>query len=172
MKIKNRKSKETKETENKITKQNKQEMQEMKVQANVIENKDVENKLSKLSELAKIDFSAIENRLNKLVAIKDLPVNAEGLDTIYLVQVAGIDIRVYVSIIEANRLYRFMKKIVTDVIINESAKVEVIQLKTNGSVYYLLKITGKNVKIYTSVQEATRVANYMTNVLNKILNII
>lgn len=170
MKVKNTTT--SKSTENKIIKQNKQEMQEMKVKANITEKKDVENKLNKLSELAKIDFSAIEYRLNKLVEIIDLPVNAEGLDTVYLVKVAGIDIRVYVSIIEANRLYRFMKNIVTDVIINGSAKVEVIQLKTNGSIYYLLKITGKNVKIYTSIQEATRVASYMTNVLNKVLNII
>lgn len=171
--------------EENIIEENIQEMKEMKTK--VMENKmkkDVkENKQNiKVVERGTVerkerkDFSAIENKLNRLVEIKYLPVNDEGLDIVYLVKVAGIDIRMYTGIIEANRLYIFMKKIVRDVIIDESAKVEVISLEVktddNDKIYYLLRIANKNVKIYTSIEEATRVAGYMTNVVNEILKII
>jgi hypothetical protein len=160
-------------TENKMNKdvEENKSRKFVETKENIKENK--ENKMKKdVGLMGRKDISAIESKLNKLVEIKDVQINVEGLDTVYLVKVAGIDIRVYFSIIEANRLYRFMKGIIREVIINGSAKVEIKELKTNDKIYYLLKVTNKNVKIYTSIQEATRVANYMTNVLNEILKMI
>jgi hypothetical protein len=119
-------------------------------------------------------FLEIENKCRKLVEIKEIDValEDESTSTIYLLQIAGINIRFFIDINEAKKECRFMQKVVKCVIEKGSAaKVEVKELVSEDNTYYLLQIAGKNIKIYTAIGEAQRIASYMTTVVDAILKL-
>jgi hypothetical protein len=113
----------------------------------------------------------LENKSRKLVDIKKITLdNNPDISTMYLLKVAGIDIRLFIDLSEATKDGRFMQHVVRHVIkLGSAAKAEVKEVTTGQDIYYLLKIANKNVKIYTGKEEAGRVASYMTNVINAIL---
>jgi hypothetical protein len=117
-------------------------------------------------------FLEIENKSRRLVEIEEIQLDDDGVDTVYLLTVAGIDIRLFFSYIDANRNCIFMKNVVKEVILNGHSKVEVKELKTDDKTYFMLQMAGRNTKIYTSLEEATRVANYMTIVIDAIMKMI
>lgn len=114
-------------------------------------------------------FSEIENITRSLVEIEEIHIDNEDISTAYLLKVAGMDIRLYFNFVEVSRVAIFMTGIVRNVIRNGYAKIDVKELKTDNETYYLLQLENRNVKIYTSLKEATYVAEYMNKVMNNIL---
>jgi hypothetical protein len=147
-------------TENDIAEQN-----------NIIEK--TENDIAEQNNIIDMKgFLEIENKCRRLVEIKEISVTLEddSTSTIYLLQIAGINIRFFIDPNEAAKESRFMQKVVKQVIEKGSAaKVEVKELISKDSIYYLLQIADKNIKIYTGKEEAGRVASYMTTVVDAIL---
>lgn len=130
------------------------------------ENKMAETKTKAKTKALELE---IENKSNRLVKIIKIHLENQDVSTIYLLKVAEIDIRLFIDVNEAHRIYRYMKRIVREVILKGNAKIEVKELNTQKNTYYLLKIANRNVKIYTGKEESQRVANYMTNVVNAIV---
>lgn len=116
-------------------------------------------------------FLEIENKSRRFIDIKEITLdNNTDISTMYLLKVAGIDIRLYIDLDEANKDSRFMQHVVKHVIkLGSASKVEVKEITSGQDIYYLLKIANKNVKVYTGKEEAGRIASYMTNVVDAIL---
>jgi hypothetical protein len=137
--------------------------------------KNIENSIKKVEEnnIEEMKgFLEIENKCRRLVEIKEISVTLDddSTSTIYLLQIAGINIRFFIDPNEAAKESRFMQKVVKCVIEKGSAAtVEVKELVSEDSTYYLLRIADKNIKIYTAIGEAQRIASYMTTVVDAIL---
>ena len=142
-----------------------------------------ENKMNtpKVVKENKMIGSEIIENARRIIEIKELytktfdvpKIGLSDIEIIYLLQIAGIDIRVYSSYIEAARVANYMRQVVRQIILDRAGKVEVVEMKTiEMKTYYLLKIAGFDIKPYLSIQEANRVATYMENVVEHILKII
>jgi hypothetical protein len=116
-------------------------------------------------------FLEIENNSRRFIEIKEITLDDNtDISTMYLLKVAQIDIRLYIDLDEAKKDGRFMQHVVKQVIKHgDASKVEVKEVTAGQDIYYLLKIAGKNIKVYTGKEEAGRIASYMTNVVNAIL---
>ena len=120
-----------------------------------------------LEDKGEKNMTEIIEKARKLVEIKELfPEGEERI--IYLLQIAEIDIRVYLTYEEANRVANFFRRAIRKILREGIGKIEIVELKTS-KIYYLVRIAGFDIKPYLAIEEATRVANYMENVVKKIL---
>ena len=112
--------------------------------------------------------SEIAECARRLVEIKEL--HPEGTERIiYLLRIAGIDIRVYLSYVEVSQVANYMRRVVRKITNDKIGNVEILELKTEVNTYYLLRLAGFDIKAYLALEEATRVAKYMEDVVKKIL---
>lgn len=126
-----------------------------------------------IKNIKNMTSSEILQHARRLVAIDEVYAKDEtGKEKIiYLLKIADIDVRIYISYLEANSDANYLKKIVRKIVQDKSGKIEIVELKTDKT-YYLLKIAGFDIKTYLAIEEATRVAKYMEVVVNKILEIV
>jgi hypothetical protein len=87
---------------------------------------------------------------------------------VYVVKVAGINLRGYLSKDDANRIAAFMRTVV-DSILTTGKGVEVQELKSDVLPIYLLKIGGISSRAYLSKAEMTRTVDYMSKIVDAIL---
>lgn len=154
-----------------ISKLQRNEIIEDKVEINKLRNKILKGEITKMIEKFKDKKSDIENKLNRFVYIKVIKTIDPDISTLYLLKVIGIEIRFFIDPNEASKECRFMQKVIRNVIeLGSDAKVEVKEIKTLKESYYLMKIAGKNIKVYTHQDEANRIAGYMQTVVDAVIN--
>lgn len=121
--------------------------------------------------MTKIDISTKE-----FVQIEKLDVEDTAM-SLYLMKIADIPVRPYVTNIEANRIADYMKTIVNNIIqkIDENKNltgndlVEIKQLPTKAGTFYLLTIADLVLRGYIEGYEALIHRNFMVDVVDEII---
>jgi hypothetical protein len=138
------------------------------------ENKDMtkanEQLKSSTKDIRNMTSSEILQCASWLVVIKEIYAEDEkGKEKIiYLLKIADIDIRIYISYLEVHTDANYLRAVIRKIVTDKAGKVEIVELKTEKT-YYLLKIAGFDIKTYLSIEEASRVTKYMEIVVKKIL---
>lgn len=86
---------------------------------------------------------------------------------VYIINVAGINLRGYISKDEADRTASFWKRVV-DSILSTGKGVEIQKLQSDILPIYMLKIGGIDLRPYLSYLEALRTYQYMTKIVRAI----
>lgn len=113
---------------------------------------------------------------DELVQIEKLEV-AENEMIVYLMKIADVPIRPYITEVEANRVADYMKKIVNTVIekIDENKDltgkdlVDIKQLSTKEGTFYLLTIADLSLRGYIEGYEALVHKNFLVGVVDNII---
>lgn len=113
--------------------------------------------------------------INKLVQIEKLDV--EGNGNVYLMKIADIPIRPYITYVEANRVADYMKKIVDAIIqkidqnkgLTGKDLVNIEQLPTKEGTFYLLTIADVHLRCYIEGYETLVHKNFMVGVVDEII---
>lgn len=106
----------------------------------------------------------ISNETEELVEVQEIQTD---IASVYIVKIAGINLRGYLSKDDADKIADFMKQVV-DTILNTGIGIEVQELKSDILPIYLLKIGGINIRPYLSKAEMIRTIHYMTKIVDAI----
>ena len=113
--------------------------------------------------------------IDKLVKIEKLDVEGNGIT--YLMKIADIPVRPYITDIEANRVADYMKKIVNAIIqkidqnkdLTGKDLVNIEQMPTKEGVFYLMSIADLHLRGYVEGYESLVQKNFMVGIVNAII---
>lgn len=106
----------------------------------------------------------INKSTNEFVEIQEIQTDTMP---VYIINIAGINLRGYLSKDDADRTATFMRTVV-DAILTTGTGIEVQELKSDILPIYLLKLGGIDTRAYLSKVEMIRTVDYMTTIVNAI----
>jgi hypothetical protein len=132
------------------------------------------DKNKRVKQLQRMDNKKVET-LNEFVQVENLVTN--NGTSVYLMKIAGIPIRPYITIDEVNRIAEYMKMVVNTVLYKvEKNKaltgkdlVNVEETVTKAGTFYLLTIADMHLRGYVEGYESIVQKNFMIDVVDEVI---